>query len=236
MIKYIKVKTKEQLCAVSECKMEYEIIADYKLTAEIPAGQRSGVWLSLPDVLRENKLSVFEELCASADGFKGVVIHNADELGMLRSAGYGGLVMAGELLYAYNSEAVRFYQGFYPDMRFIAPAELTDAELVRLEAAAKIRFIYKIYGHQQLMTTAQVLDGPFRDEKGESYIGIHDPVQDLSQIYTGRPVSMLDKQDVWQDRDVLIEFTFESGKMAACILKEMNASGYIRGHHFKGID
>lgn len=86
------------------------------------------------------------------------------------------------------------------------------------------------------MTTAQVLDGAFTDEKGEKFFAAYDGLEELSRIYTGKPVSMLDKKEVWKDRDILFDFTVESGAETAQVLMEMAAADHIRGHHFKGID
>ena len=187
----------------------------------------------LPDAARENRLGEVKKLISQAEA---VVIQNIDETGLLKEMNFKGDVIGGQLLYAYNSEAVGFYKTVFPAMKFIAPAELTDNELKALEEAAKIKFIYKVYGRQKLMTTAQYLSGTFRDEKGAEFIALHDEINNYSEIYTVKPVSMLDKRQAWDSRDILFEFTAETEEETVKILETMEVSDYIRGHHYRGID
>ena len=231
---YVSVKTKEQLKAVREAGRADNLIAPLCLAREI--SNVSDLWIALPDVLRENKRSRFEEAAGLIKAAKGAVIQNTDEIGLLKSIGYEGKTIAGEFLYSYNSEAVNFYRSIFPDMGFIAPAELTDAELSRPENASGISFIYKVYGRQKLMTTAQRLNGPFTDEKKEKYFAVYDSVFEYSEIYTGKPVSMLDKKQAYEGRDILFEFVNEDAKETSLVLETMACADYIRGHHYKGID
>lgn len=231
---YISVKTKEQLEAVKASGRADEIIVPL-YPASKPENAK-GLWIMLPDELRENKVSEIQRIINRLHAVKGFAVQNIDELGLLKEAGYKGDLIAGELLYSYNSEAVRSYRSFFPGMKFISPAELTDKELSKLEGAAGVSFIYKAYGHQKLMTTAQRLNGPFKDEKGEKFIAVYDSNLEYSEIYTGRPVSMLDKKETLSGRDILIEFTIEDAKDTKAVLETMAVPDYIRGHHFKGTD
>ena len=231
MLKYISVKNTQQLQAVRESGA-----ADVLICGFIPKGLFSGeenFLLSLPDVLRERRIENIKKMLLSA---KAVIIHNIDEIGLLREHGYQGDVIGGELLYAYNSEAVRFYRRVFPQMRFIAPAELTDAEMLKLEHSAGIRFIYKVYGRQKLMTTAQYLNGSFRNEKGGGFAAIYDGVNECSEIYSAVPVSMLERPKEWSGRDILLEFTTEGPEEIRNILFSGSTEKYTRGHHYKGID
>ena len=214
MTVYITAKTEYQL----------EAVRDFK---------KVKILSCLPDAVRENRPDAVKKLISQAEA---VIIQNIDEIGLLKETDFNGDVIGGQLLYAYNSEAVGFYKTVFPAMKFIAPAELTDDEIKELEAASGVKFIYKVYGCQKLMTTAQYLNGTFRDEKKEEFIALHDPVNNYSEIYTAKPVSMLDKKEAWRERDILFEFTAETKEETAKILETMEVSDYIRGHHYKGID
>ena len=231
---YVSVKTKEQLKAVRESGRADNLIAPLCLAREISSA--SDVWIALPDILRENSRGLFENSAGLIKAAKGAVLQNTDEIALLKSIGYEGKTIAGEFLYSYNSEAVNFYRSIFPGMGFIAPAELTDAELSRLEKASGVNFIYKVYGRQKLMTTAQRLIGPFTDEKKEKYLAVYDSVFEYSEIYTGKPVSMLDKKQAYEGRDILFEFVNEDAKETSLVLETMACADYIRGHHYKGID
>ena len=231
---YISVKTKEQFEAVKRSGRADELIVPLCFVHEI--SNVSDVWIALPDVLRENKRSRFEEAAGLIRAAKGAVIQNTDEIGLLKSIGYEGKTVAGELLYSYNSETVNFYRSIFPGTGFIAPAELTDAELSALENTSGVSFIYKAYGRQKLMTTAQRLNGPFTDEKKKKYFAVYDGVFEYSGIYTGKPVSMLDKKQAYEGRDILFEFVNEDAKETSLVLETMACADYIRGHHYKGID
>lgn len=225
------VKTEDQFSAA--LRHADEIIADISLAGKL--GNAGNAWLLLPEVLRENKFPAVKEAVLSARGIRGFVIQNIDEIGLLKELGRTEPVICGELLYCCNSEAVAFFKSVFQDIGFIAPAELTDEELRRLENVCGVSFIYKVYGRQQLMTTAQMIDGRLTNEKGVSYDAVCDKGRGLSRIYTGKPVSMLDKKQAWQGRDILIDFTTESGAEAADILAGMSAADFTRGHHYRGI-
>lgn len=233
---YIGVKTKGQLNAALHYKQAGAIILPPYLaeTAErLQENANINIWLYLPEVLRENRA---EEIKAAAMQAPALVVNNIDALGLLKEMDYKGNVMAGEMLYSYNSEAILFYKKYFPEMKFISPAELTDEEIFALEERAGVKFIYKVYGRQLLMTTAQKLNGKYKDEKGECFEGVFDKAVGLSRIYTGKPVSMLDKKEVWAGRDILLDFTVESEEETVAILTDMAVSDFTRGHHFKGID
>lgn len=135
---YVRVKTEEQLKAAAE-------YADCIIAGE-SAAEREGIFLTLPEILREKSAARIRGLLENESRFQGVEVNCPDELGLLREIGYSGAVIAGELLYSYNRETVNFFKGLFPGMEFIAPAELTDSELSELEAAANVSFIYKVYG------------------------------------------------------------------------------------------
>lgn len=232
---YIGVKTQGQLNAALHHKdADAIILPPYLADAEhLRSYPNVEFWSYLPEVLRENRS---EQIKAAAMHAPALVVNNIDTLGLLKEIDHKGNVMAGEMLYSYNSEAICFYKKYFPEMKFMAPAELTDEEIFALEERSGVKFIYKVYGRQLLMITAQKLNGKYKDEKGECFEGVFDKEAGLSRIYGGKPVSMLNKKEVWEGRDILLDFTVESEAETEAILKAMSVSDFTRGHHFRGID
>jgi len=151
MTVYCRVKTAEQLHAVRGlCDV---IICGSDAAAYEPTVGSEKVIADLPDISREMRSSDLEKHFSEMMKYGGVVVHTLDELGFLKSSGYDGEILADPFLYAYNDEAVSFYRNIFPQIRFIAPDELTDEELEIL--GTKDELIYKAYGRQRVMFTAQ---------------------------------------------------------------------------------
>ena len=237
----VRVKNKAQLAAVIGREDVSGIILESGCLP-LPETDKQ-LWVALPDVAREQKLASIEKIIERGRG-AGFLIRNLDELEML--AGFEGPVLGDAFLYAYNSEAVALYQSLFPQMQFIASDELTDDELAALEKSSGVKFIYKIYGYQQLMITAQCMNRnffgcerprvDFSDEKGNSFAMTSECGQCMDIVYNGLPTSMLDK-DVAAET-VLYDFTLESADEVSAVLDNGAAAvkEYTRGHHFKGVD
>ena len=263
---WVRVKTEEQLQAVLESQVHPKyLILDAALFSAAPhcvqmvnrQAAETKVYLQLPDVLRQNRKGKIEKLLEQASGCAGLVIKNLDELGLvLEKRMQEQLEIIGDaFLYAYNNDALRFYRELIPEMKFIYSDELTDKEAGDL-AGDKNAFLYKVYGYQEVMITAQCFfknsgnclrskqagsemaqSGrmTLRDETknnlyAESFCDLCHTV-----IYNGVPTSMLDKIKE-EYENLLYDFTIEDAETVKEILETKQCSTYTRGHHLTPID
>ena len=254
---YLRVKNKEQLQAVRSLEGPFGLVVEGALW-ETALGYRE-LYISLPDVARENRIRDVERMIARCPEGAGLVVRNLDELGMIREMGYPGPLIGDASLYAYNREALSFYLELFPQMRFLCSDELTDRELSEL--AEPERWIYKIYGYQQLMVSAQCISRnytgcrkkklQFRDGKGRNFYALSDCSNCSSLIYNGRPTFMLDKIAELPYSSFLLDFTLESRREMLQILdlwqkirsgEAVDTGAFpekqqiTRGHHYEGID
>lgn len=246
------VRTKEQLeCVLVDDRVDAVILqAGCFSDASELSGYEKDFYYALPAVARENKRILLEKtiklFLEAGGGQRGFLIENMDEAALLKEAGFQGPVIAGEFCYAYNSAAVSFYRQLFPSMEFLAPAELTLKELEKVENNSKISFIYKAYGHQRLMATAQCLykdhkgclkektrkngreqDGKdgnpgifaFTDRKQERFYAAADCTFCMDAIYNGKPTFMLDKKEELTEKKILLDFTIESADEVKGILE-----------------
>lgn len=259
---YIRVKTEEQLRAALDADVLQTgtYVIDYAcfLAGVDPAPLAGGgrkVWLALPDVARQKDSEVLKELMSAVSAFDGVCVKSVDELGMLKAADYKGQVIGDAFMYAYNPEAIAFYEAIFPGTIYMLSDELTDDEALRLakeSGLGKDRFIYKLYGHQPVMLTAQCMNlnhggrcgercvRRFADDKGDAFLSVNECRLCLNTIYQAQPVSMTDKLDSLSWGNYLIDFTVEGAEevrtVLGCAKERLAVPNSSRGHHFRGID
>lgn len=246
---WIRVNTKEQLDAVRESQVSYQhLILDAALAkeAKTPAGDGVRVYLQLPDVLRQKQKETIETMLDQASSFDGVVVKNLDELGLLLKRKEQLPVIADAFLYAYNRDAICFYRELVPDMKFICSEELTDKEAASLMDDPKA-FLYKIYGYQPVMITAQCFRKndkacdsahgrtELRDESGNTLHAVADCDLCHTVLYNSVPTSMLDK-DTSAYENILYDLTIESAEEVKEILQSRQCKSYTRGHHLSPVD
>lgn len=250
---WIRVKTKEQLEAVkeSQVRMDHLILDAAFVSAETEfdsLATETKVCLQLPDVLRQNQKEQIKSLLDKASACWGLVIKNLDELGLLLELGAEErfTLIGDAFLYAYNRDAIRFYRELVPEMRFICSEELTDKEANGLMDDKEI-FIYKVYGYQTVMITAQCFRKnsgacrrtcgrtDLRDETGNILYAENDCDLCHTVIYNGVPTSMLDK-DTSEYENILYDFTIEDAETVKRILTLKQCSNYTRGHHLSPVD
>ena len=246
---WIRVKTKEQLEAVRKSQVHIDhLILDAAVISTAPdlcalaAGAK--IYLQMPDVLRQNKKEKIKTLLDKASSYDGLVVRNLDELGLLleRKAQDHFAIIGDAFLYAYNHDAIRFYRELVPDMKFICSEELTDKEAKEL-MDEKEAFIYKVYGYQTVMITAQCFrknggackQTDLRDETGNILYAENDCSLCHTVIYNGVPTSMLDK-DTSEYANILYDFTIEDKETVKRILETKQCSSYTRGHHLSPVD
>lgn len=233
--------------------------------------------LQLPKVLREKRAASVKQLAQTALLLDGVVLSCFDELGLwkevLREQHPGEesrrwQIIGDAMLYTYNTNSVSFYKSLFPEMQFLLPDELTDRELFELTDSAvqagllsEEDLIYKIYGYQELMITAQCLQRNeegclngsagkvlmFTDEKDNRFFSVPQCSQCCSIIYNGQPTVMFDKmeKDKRSFPNLLLDFTMEAPEEVLRILEgylkgktpaEWIPTRLTRGHHFKGVE
>ena len=260
---WIRIKTGEQLEAVMESKVRAEhLILDAGIPFAAPylfeqiicdQSANRKVYLQLPDVLRQNRKEQIEKLLEKAKGCAGLVIKNLDELGLVlqRKAQDQFEIIADAFLYAYNDDALRFYRELIPEMKFIYSDELTDKEACDLEGE-KTSFLYKIYGYQEVMITAQCFQmntgncEKMKNHSGGSITRLLDEGKNpfyaendcdlcYTRIYNGVPTSMLDKITN-EYENLLYDFTIEDADTVKAVLAKKQCLTYTRGHHLAPID
>ena len=250
----VRVKTEEQLervLALSEADL---LIVDASCGLKDPErirGERKDlrVYLQLPHMMRENKADKQKALLETAESFDGIVIRNMDQIGLLKEDSSVSFlpVIGDSFLYAYNSEAISFYRQLFPEMQFILSDELTDAEAVRMMNGSSVfspfeGFIYKVYGYQPLMITAQCIrknyhgckQGPvivsYTDERKNRFYAAAECDQCMNVIYNGQPTDMLDKLKAEKDvfsidgtkyDQILLDLTIETGKETEKVLQKL---------------
>lgn len=263
---WIRVKTEEQLQAVLESQVKAKhLILDAALIFTSPDCLRmihrqaadSKVYLQLPDVLRQNRKGQIEKLLEQAKDCVGLVIKNLDELGLIldKQMQEQFEIIGDAFLYAYNNDALRFYRELVPEMKFIYSDELTDKEAGSL-TGDRTTFLYKIYGYQEVMITAQcflkntgncmqskqagskLAQSGRMELRDETKNNLHaESICDLCHtvIYNGVPTSMLDKiTDEYEN--LLYDFTIEDADTVKEILETKQCHNYTRGHHLTPID
>ncbi|MBO4835395.1 MAG: hypothetical protein J5483_04710 [Lachnospiraceae bacterium] len=261
MTTWIRIKTEEQLRAALESNAQFRcLIIDHACKMDLQAirqeiGADCKIYLQLPDVLRQKRKEQIQTLLQQAEGFDGLVIKNLDELGLILEAHADQRfeIIADAFLYAYNTDALQFYRDLIPNLRFMCSDELTDREAGVLAEHGE-EFLYKVYGYQQVMITAQCFYKNYvgcdatedltddrrhlltlRDEAGNDFYAVSECGQCYSVIYNGVPTSMLDK-DTSEYENLLYDFTIENAEQVRQVLEENTCGAYTRGHHRMGVD
>lgn len=253
---YIRVRTDEQLQAVQsviknlpngspEVFLLCPVNTDESQLSDIRS-EGVHVYADLPFITRENKCGIIlDDINKAASWSEGLVIKNMDEIGMIKSIGYKGGLIADSFLYAYNSKAMAFYRELFPEISFMAPDELTDEELKRLPGSRDI--IYKAYGRARVMLTAQSISDNYKTQDAANITSARhdrfisaDEEYGYSVIYTDRPVSMPEAftEGTWEN--VMADLTLEDRSETVRVIKAMFEGGTApsgeNGHHYKGID
>ena len=220
---FIRVKKTEQLKAAAKFSGADTWIVPGNIVEREICKNVPEIYIDLPDILRESDMEGFRRLIKSSELYKGVVVKNIDELGLLKEMDYRGGVIGDAFLYAYNNEAIRYYLELFPEMMFLSSDELTAKEMTDL--GHKDRMILKVYGHQQLMITAQCFgknysdcrrkEIRFRDGQGDRFFSLSSCEHCYSTVYNGKPTIIADKDLPGTDK-ILFDFT--------------------RGHYVRGID
>ena len=262
---YVSVKTIEQFRIVNNYKLVQHVIIDHNIVHEAEIGKMredKKIYVSFPDILRENKKQEIKDLYFLSGMFEGIYIKNIDEIGFLKKQGYKGMVLLDPFLYAYNDEAVLFYKELFPQVMLIGSVELTHQEWSGLCETD----IERLYGYQPVMITAQCfvnnyLDGcgynkrerfSFRDEKGNRFYSVNNCRDCYSVIYNGVPTNNIKQLTNNRNTDItneyLIDFTIENEDQTKNVMEllmkfhagdmdeEFDEMDYTRGHYIKGIE
>ena len=255
---YIRVKTEEQLSAVAEYIIRSRMLPE-QLNILVPChwtgtqvsllSGRASVFADLPYILRENIRRKAESCVKEAQWADGFVIKNIDEMGLVQEMDYQGKVIADSFLYATNSQAMEFYRQQFENIVFMASDELTDAEIDKMPEGKSL--IYKIYGRQPVMFTAQDVaenygtDGvvSLESAKRDRLVTSFDEFG-FTTVYTEDAVSMMDKAAAWERDNILIDLTLENktetleilGNVGEPAAEYTGVNSFSRGHHYRGID
>lgn len=253
---YIRFRTEEQAAVLAKIlKNEWNgspevfVLCPVKTdpqTADFLKKAGAGVFADLPFIARENVSEELLDDMKRASWAEGYVVKNIDELGILESLGYKGMVIGDSFLYAYNSDAAGFYREHFPDILLMAPDELTDQELEGLPGSS--RMIFKAYGRARVMLTAQSLAANYgeqgevaklRSAKNDRFISL-DEDYGYTSVLTESPVSMPEAVSDGRRENVMADLTCEDRGESEKVIRAMLGKGElpsgIKGHHHKGID
>ncbi len=210
--------------------------------------------LDLPYVMRDADAD-FIGLCVQRSvsaGFKGIIVHNTEELGFLIEREYEGLIITGPEIYAWNKRAVKALFTFADAVT--APLELTGAELMMLPDDL---YVFS-YGRIPLMNSANCIERTAfscKKNEGSAFIklvdrkGIAFPVRRdcdrcFNTIYNCVPLSLHREVNAGKINrsHMYISFTDEEGSLVTPVLKaffygtDMPEGEYTRGYRQRGVE
>lgn len=279
--RYVYVRTLEQLKSVAAMAFNGVIFVDHGivpvsvrfmnglsekelsengLSEDEPAENKPELGIALPEVLRQDKLKAMEELDRYMDSFAYVLVRNMDEILYVKKHYLNKKIILDSSIYCYNNEAVDYYRIVMPEFMIVSSAELTLSELNGINAPV----IYKEYGHDKLMITAQCMNKchrggecfkekliPLRDELGNDFYAVNHCDYCYNIIYNGRPAyiaDLLSEKTPGNQAGELAEFTVEDGRETLRLCNALGFTGegpdqeffrdlkYTRGHFVRGID
>ena len=279
--RYVYVRTLEQLKSVAAMAFNGVIFVDHGivpvavrfmnglsekelsengLSEDEPAENKPELGIALPEVLRQDKLKAMEELDRYMDSFAYVLVRNMDEILYVKKHYLNKKIILDSSIYCYNNEAVDYYRMVMPEFMIVSSAELTLSELNGINAPV----IYKEYGHDKLMITAQCMNKchrggecfkekliPLRDELGNDFYAVNHCDYCYNIIYNGRPAyisDLLSEKTPGNQAGELAEFTVEDGRETLRLCNALGFTGegpdqeffrdlkYTRGHFVRGID
>ena len=235
-------------------------LSENGLSEDEPAENKTELGIALPEVLRQDKLKAMEELDRYMDSFAYVLVRNMDEILYVKKHYLNKKIILDSSIYCYNNEAVDYYRMVMPEFMIVSSAELTLSELNGINAPV----IYKEYGHDKLMITAQCMNKchrggecfkekliPLRDELGNDFYAVNHCDYCYNIIYNGRPAyiaDLLSEKTPGNQAGELAEFTVEDGRETLRLCNALGFTGegpdqeffrdlkYTRGHFVRGID
>lgn len=156
----VSVQTYEQLAYVAEQKdvsLVY-VSGDLLLTAKekvnhlLTTYNDKKYYLALPPILRKRSYSYLKQYedALLTMPFTGALVRNAEELKWLCEIEYKGQYIADYSIYAWNREAVDFYNSYFE--RLTVPVELNRKEILQMEDACPKEMV--VYGRIPLMYSA----------------------------------------------------------------------------------
>ena len=279
--RYVYVRTLEQLKSVADMAFNGVIFVDHGIVPVAvrfmnglsekelsenglpegePAENKPKLGIALPEVLRQDKLKAMDELDRYMDSFAYVLVRNMDEILYVKKHYLNKKIILDSSIYCYNNEAVDYYRMVMPEFMIVSSAELTLSELNGINAPV----IYKEYGHDKLMITAQCMNKchrggecfkekliPLRDELGNDFYAVNHCDYCYNIIYNGRPAyiaDLLSEKTPGNQAGELAEFTVEDGRETLRLCNALGFTGegpdqeffrdlkYTRGHFVRGID
>lgn len=244
---FLRICTEEQLDTALRWGKMQVLLLDGAL-AETPRdlpGWTGETVLCLPEVARQSRLPLIQNMLRDLPKETGIMVRNLDELGMLRQMGYRGRIIGDASLYVSNTFAMQFYLDLFPQMQFLCSDELTDKEQEQIRSD-KGRMIVKVYGHQPLMISNQCLNRNytdcrkkgqwFRDSRRERFYVKSSCTQCFSIIYNGKCTYMGDRIREMGYQRILYDFIMEDPQQMLRILNGSVPQDYTRGHHYKGVE
>lgn len=234
-INLIHVSTKAQLEAALSLDRDQQLIG----TEEVLSGAEEKGYLELPIIFRPSRQK--QVPLNNLEKYRGVYIHNLDELAYLKENGYLGEIIASSRLYTFNEYAVSFLKAQGVDV-LSYPLELNRHELRDLNTP----MVLMVYGRIPLMVTAQqvtLTEGELVDRYQKKFPVKNSDKYCYNVIYNSAILSLLKETEALSrlsPQGFLYYFTGEEGEEVREVLLGNEAQtgpgvDYTKGHWNRGV-
>ncbi|MGF6988996.1 putative protease [Lachnospiraceae bacterium PF1-21] len=234
-INLIHVSTKAQLEAALSLDRDQQLIG----TEAVLSGAEEKGYLELPIIFRPSRQK--QVALKQLEKYRGVYIHNLDELAYLKENGYQGEIIASSRLYTFNEYAVSFLKAQGVDV-LSYPLELNRHELRDLNTP----MVLMVYGRIPLMVTAQqvtLTEGELVDRYQKKFPVKNSDKYCYNVIYNSAILSLLKETEALQrlsPQGFLYYFTDEEGEEVREVLlgNEVPTDpgvDYTKGHWNRGV-
>ena len=237
-------------------------VIDYELFKDIDNIRRHSnakrIYADLPIVIRENKRDVLLGNLDILRKYDGFIVSGYDGIGFIRENNLEGTIIAGDHLYTYNNNALRFLDK--NDIEYnISPIELNHKELKHRNNKNSI---LTIYGRSIMMITSNCINKNcikcdkteknmiLRDKKGHSFLVRNKCKMCYNIIYNDLPTCLVGEADMVERlgfRSLKIDFTDEDVAGVEIVIRQYmdayigNKSfsidyKYTKGHFNRGVE
>ena len=261
------VQTMNQLHAVLECENINSICMDMRLFNEMHSDASMCQMLASKDIIISLPYIIDSQFDLATYlpnyGIRGIYIRNIDGFAAVYEAcktfalPKGLIVIGAASLYTFNDYATAFWQSLIPDIVFEAGYELNGKEFNQI---ANKPAIAQVYGHQQVMLSAQCVKGSkgacdhnfdvvkIKDDKSNWFYAKCMCDQCYNVIYNGRSYCMLDKEQELMHavgaKILALSFTIEDYGRTKEVLHFLDDKTMIQpssiyftnGHFYRGVE
>lgn len=162
---------------VSRVYLECAAMSDeevYECVSRIKAAGKELI-ICMPHIFRYDAMESFEAFLAGVEVYDGLLVRNIDSFAYVKNRKEFAhkLVIGDSSLYAYNHNALAYYENRMMGMQFVMPRELSGEMLKTLWCDSGNRLIFDIYGNTPVMVSAQCMQkntGECNHQSGKLHI------------------------------------------------------------------